>query len=325
MVGGDVVGHVVQDQAHSPAGELHPRRRKRRGAPEAPLEPVAADAVGRADHIAGREVGQRGPKARFQLWIALRDGQPGRAALPDAHQPDRIDIQGGEPVPFVRRDRPQGHPPPQRPAQIAEPDRGVDLVDRRARGQAHRLRRRGQGMEHATGSGAGLERTSARRRRSNRSGGWPRDRRRCRRGSTRGTGAARASADRTGTARSRRRPAGARRRRGVKIDDQAARDLVGDLARFISMPEPVGHSHLEVVAVVTVELAQTAQDHQVHREPDRPAPVRVPAEHAGVRLGRLIVDAELLAGDVERRRGDRRGSARSRGFRADRGTPTRRA
>ena len=53
----------------------------------------------------------------------------------------------------------------------------------------------------------------ARRGRSSPSGGWPRARRRCRRGSTRRRGSGRASAGRPGTSPCRRRPAAGRSRR----------------------------------------------------------------------------------------------------------------
>ena len=69
--------------------------------------------------------------------------------------------------------------------------------------------------------------------------------------------------------------------------------------RFSSRPEPVGHSTLKSVAVVAVQLEQRAQDHEVHREPHRPAPVRVAAEHAGVRLRRQVADLVVLAAPVE--------------------------
>ncbi len=51
-------------------------------------------------------------------------------------------------------------------------------------------------------------------------------------------------------------------------------------------PEPAGYSTV-------------ADDQVVQREPERPAPVGVPAEHRGGGLGRLIVDPEAQAGDIE--------------------------
>ena len=63
-----------------------------------------------------------------------------------------------------------------------------------------------------------------------------------------------------------------------------------------------GAFDLEVVAVVQVEIQQRPDDHDVHRHPDRPAPVGVAAEHAGVRLARQVVHPVLLALHVENER-----------------------
>ena len=60
-------------------------------------------------------------------------------------------------------------------------------------------------------------------------------------------------------------------------------------------PEPVGHSTLKSSPEVVMELLQRFDQQVVHREPDRPAPVRVAAEQAGARFGRLVVHAILRA------------------------------
>ena len=81
---------------------------------------------------------------------------------------------------------------------------------------------------------------------------------------------------------------------------------VGDLGRDLEQVQLAARAgralDLEPVAVVAVQLQQAAQDHQVHREPDRPAPVGVAAEHAGVGLGRQVVDVVLLSAPVEHAR-----------------------
>jgi hypothetical protein len=58
MVGGDVVGHVVEDQAQPALGEFGPRDGQRGRAAEALVDDVPADAVGRTDHVTGFEVRQ---------------------------------------------------------------------------------------------------------------------------------------------------------------------------------------------------------------------------------------------------------------------------
>ena len=82
MVGGHVVGHVVEDQPEAPAGELLARRGQRRGAAEALVDDVVAHAVGRADDVLRAQVGQRGAVGRVQLpdRPARSAGRPGCAA-----------------------------------------------------------------------------------------------------------------------------------------------------------------------------------------------------------------------------------------------------
>ena len=71
----------------------------------------------------------------------------------------------------------------------------------------------------------------------------------------------------------------------------------------------------EVVAVVGVVLQQRADDERIDGHPDRAAPVRVAAEHAGVGFARHIADAVILAADVEHIRMLGMISARGRGCR----------
>ena len=80
---------------------------------------------------------------------------------------------------------------------------------------------------------------------------------------------------------------------------QARGDFGGDLEQVHLLPRAGGALDFELVAVVAVQLSQPAQDDDVHREPHRAAPVGVAAEHAGVRLGRKIVDVVLLPAPVE--------------------------
>ena len=68
----------------------------------------------------------------------------------------------------------------------------------------------------------------------------------------------------------------------------------------------------EVVAVVVVELLERLDEQVVDREPDRSAPVRVAAEEAGPRLGRLVVALGCSCPpSVERDTGGRGGSGYS--------------
>ena len=100
MVGGDVVGHVVEDHAQAPGGELLACRRQRRGTAEALVHDVVAHAVGRADHVLRAQVREGGAVGRVQGRIVQGDPQAGRAALPDAHQPHGVDRQRRERIPL---------------------------------------------------------------------------------------------------------------------------------------------------------------------------------------------------------------------------------
>ena len=82
MVGGDVVGHVVEDHAQAPGGELLACRRQRRGTAEALVHDVVAHAVGRADHVLGAQVREGGAVGRVQGRVLQGDraGRPGCAA-----------------------------------------------------------------------------------------------------------------------------------------------------------------------------------------------------------------------------------------------------
>ena len=61
----------------------------------------------------------------------------------------------------------------------------------------------------------------------------------------------------------------------------------------IMLPRAGRAFDLEVVAEVVMELLQRFDQQEVHREPDRPAPVGIAAEQSGARIRRLVVDAIL--------------------------------
>ena len=267
------------------------RRPRRRQVAEARVDDVVAHAVGRADHVLRRA----GPAARRRIPAISPRVARARSPAPPGCAPRRPSAR-----PRRRRGRKSQSTVLQPPA--GEEHRGVELVD-----------------PHPA-----IRSTRGDRARSSRSGGWRPARRRCRRGSTRRTGSGRASAGRPGTSRARRRPAGGRPRRAGRSREPPA--ISSATSHRFSMSPGAGRAlDLEVVAVVAVQVEQRAQDHEVHREPDRPAPVRVAAEHAAVGLGRQVADLVVLAVPVELVRVRRGGSARASGCRAGRGTRPRRA
>ena len=103
-------------------------------------------------------------------------------------------------------------------------------------------------------------------------------------------------------------------RRDSSIGDLVQRQILARAGRALDR---------EVVAVVVVELLERLDDQVVDREPDRAAPVRVAAEQAAVRLGRLVLDACSACRRPPACTGGPRGSARARARRTARGTRSR--
>src|SRR5215470_18964951 len=80
---------------------------------------------------------------------------------------------------------------------------------------------------------------------------------------------------------------------------QPPRQLRGDLPEVQPRAGAGRELDLQGVAVEVVELLQRLEQQIVHRKPDRPAPVRVAAEYAARRLGRLVVDPMVQAVHVQ--------------------------
>ena len=276
MVGRDVVGHVVEDQLQPALGQRGPRRGE--GGAEARVDDVVAHAVRRADHVLVAQVRQRRAHARHQPRVrrARSPARPGCA-------PTRPSARRRRPA--ARRARPTSaagtSPSVRRPPQ---PDRGVDLVDRRSAG-AHQPAARPPSRARPTAPPSRNSSATA----PVQPVWWlaPRP--------------APLSPWKYSWNRIRSRQCGSswnfsmpaeHRPAAVLVREERARQplpsLARDLAQVQLAPGAGRALDLEVVAVVAVQLEQRAQDHEVHREPDRPAPVRVAAEHAGVRLRRQV-------------------------------------
>src|SRR5207302_653153 len=69
---------------------------------------------------------------------------------------------------------------------------------------------------------------------------------------------------------------------------QPPRQLIGGVFDRDEAPGIRGAFDLEIVAVVVMELLQRLDNEVVYRKPDWPAPVRVAAKHAAIRLGGLV-------------------------------------
>ena len=92
---------------------------------------VVADAVRRTDHVRGGEIRQRVTEALHERMVLQRDLDPGRAALPDAHQPDRVETERRDRVPLLCRHAGEIDVPVAPAPQLVEPHPCVDLVDER--------------------------------------------------------------------------------------------------------------------------------------------------------------------------------------------------
>ena len=88
---------------------------------------------------------------------------------------------------------------------------------------------------------------------------------------------------------------------GIPQEDagETTRDLLGHFKQRHLPAGARGTLHLELVAVESIEVEQRADDEDVDRHPHRASPIRVPAEHAGVRLGGQVLDHVLLRSDPE--------------------------
>src|SRR5579863_7011443 len=89
-------------------------------------------------------------------------------------------------------------------------------------------------------------------------------------------------------------------RSGHEERDEAPGQLPCDLLQVHPPAAPGGELHEEGVAVEEVVALERLDEQVVDRHPYRAAPVGVPAEEPRARLRGLVVDAEGLAGDVDR-------------------------
>jgi len=84
-----------------------------------------------------------------------------------------------------------------------------------------------------------------------------------------------------------------------KDPGQPIGDLAGDLEQVHRLARAGRTFDPEVVAVIEVVLHQSANQQHIDRHPYRSAPVRVAAEHAGVRLRRQIIHPVFLPADIK--------------------------
>ena len=104
VVQGDVIGNEIQDQGEPLGGKGRAGPVEALGTPEALIGRVIPDAVGGPGYVVGGEVGKRLAAFLEERGRCPCDSRAGRAALPDTHQPDGLEPEGGDGFPLLRRD-----------------------------------------------------------------------------------------------------------------------------------------------------------------------------------------------------------------------------
>ncbi|MCG3776005.1 MAG: hypothetical protein JW395_2854 [Nitrospira sp.] len=131
MIRRHVIRDEIQDQSHPPVGQLLPGSSKFCRPSQVLVHDVASHTIGRTDIVLCHKVRESSPEIRKQPLVLHRNGCAGGTPFPHAHEPDRIKTVSSKGVPFLIGNRGQGHGLPVCPAQLTQPDPGVDLIDDR--------------------------------------------------------------------------------------------------------------------------------------------------------------------------------------------------
>jgi len=102
--------------------------------------------------------------------------------------------------------------------------------------------------------------------------------------------------------------------------DQSPGDLPGHIIEMHLAARARGTFHLERIAEIGVVDKERPHNNQIDRHPDGPAPVRVPSEHARVRIAGQVIHFVFPALDVKNTDAQD-GGVKAPGFREDPGTP----
>ena len=90
---------------------------------------VATHAIGRADIVLRRKIGECFFEISKEALVPHGDLNAGRATLPDSHQPNGVNTVGSDCLPLLFRNRIQVCGPPVKLTDLMQPDPGVDLKD----------------------------------------------------------------------------------------------------------------------------------------------------------------------------------------------------
>ena len=98
-IGCDVVGYIVEDELDAACSELLPCDGQGCVPAEVRIDDVLAHAVGRADVVVRREIGQGTLEVCEECAVMVGDGDARRAALPHTHKPHGVEVKRGDAVP----------------------------------------------------------------------------------------------------------------------------------------------------------------------------------------------------------------------------------
>ena len=92
---------------------------------------VLPHTIRRPHVVLGPIIGQGPPEVLQKTLVSVRNGDARRASFPDTHEPDGIETEGGQEIPFLCRHGRERNGPVVFPAQFVKPDPDVDFVDDR--------------------------------------------------------------------------------------------------------------------------------------------------------------------------------------------------
>src|SRR5262249_26086120 len=94
MIRCHMIRDKIQDQSHAPVGQLLSGMSQSFRTTQLRVHAVLTHAIGRANIVPGGKIRKRTAEMSQESVIAHGDGDASRTALPDAHQPDRIETVG---------------------------------------------------------------------------------------------------------------------------------------------------------------------------------------------------------------------------------------
>lgn len=131
MVGRGVIGDEIENEADATGAELFAGVVEVGPGADAGFGLILTDGIGRADDLT--EFPTREGLVEFGEtgWVSLEKTATNGAAFPDAHEPDEIEAEAGDCVPFRRRDVAQGDAARIFRREFFQPRPGVDFVKMR--------------------------------------------------------------------------------------------------------------------------------------------------------------------------------------------------